>query len=193
MAQLILLVEPYFLETDKMNFNSVEKICSEKVLSLLKEIPESEATVQYLSILKDILDSFLNKEISVLERVYKMWNSVFFLRIWRQWIFETKRSVQVHFVTLNCYTCIELNAHELLLLIEKCRSDPNSFLPWLFSSQPCEKMFCQTRSMTTTYSTRVNYTLLDLLRRINKIEAINDITTDLSKLLFFIAIIVQCL
>lgn len=80
---------------------------------------------------------------------------------------------------------VEINAHALVLLMEKCREKetPELFIPWLYSSQPCEKMFRQTRSMTTTYSTVVNFDTFDLLTRLTKIQAINDIVSDTDKLL----------
>lgn len=66
------------------------------------------------------------------------------------------------------------------MIIEKCRSDksPESLMPWLFSSQPCERFFRQTRSMTSTYSTIVNFDMLDLLNRQLRIQTINHIVAD---------------
>lgn len=68
---------------DKMNFRAVEKIGSERVISVLKTIPSTEGTIVFLKILKDILDSFLVKEISLAERVNLIWGSVVLLRIWK--------------------------------------------------------------------------------------------------------------
>lgn len=48
---------------------------------------------------------------------------------------------------------------------------PNtSFLPWHFGSQSCEKMFRALRSMTGTFSTIINFSLLGLLRRLHKLH-----------------------
>ena len=163
-----------------MNFDAVNKLSSQSVINLLKNIPESEATRQYLIITRYILDSFLDKDLSILKRVYYMWYSTFFLRLWRQWLKEKEYSIEKNFLTLNTYTCIELNAHGMLLLIDKCRQSNSQFLPWLYSSQPCEKIFRQTRSMTSTFSTVVNYSFMDILRRLNRIQILNDISTDLS-------------
>jgi len=86
------------------------------------------------------------------------------------------------FLTSNTYICIELNAHGLLLFVEKIReTDIDQFTPWLCSSQPCEKIFRQMRSMTSTFSTIVNFNLLGILRRLNRLQILNDISTDLSK------------
>lgn len=51
-------------------------------------------------------------------------------------------------------------------------------MPPLFSSQPCEAFFRQIRSMSTTYSTIVNCSLLDvslIIHRIKKIQLQSDI------------------
>lgn len=52
-----------------MNFNAIDKMSSENVTNLLKEIPNSEATRQYLILTRNILDAFLLKEL-VLRSVY---------------------------------------------------------------------------------------------------------------------------
>lgn len=59
------------------------------------------------------------------------------------------------------------------------------FLPDLFSSQPCEKTFRATRSMTTTYSTVVNYSIKDIVRRLDRITTINNVIKDLQGHLIF--------
>lgn len=167
-----------------MNFEAIDRLCSTKVTDLLDKIPKSAATKQFLRTTRFIIDAFLNKEISPEERIYKIWYSIFFMRLWRQWLAKKRKySIQKNFITLNTYTCIELNGHGLLLLLEKCRKTGNldSFIPWLYSSQPCEKIFRQTRSMTSTYSTVVNFSAQDIIRRMNRIQILNEITSDLGK------------
>ncbi|XP_031332934.1 uncharacterized protein LOC116163219, partial [Photinus pyralis] len=165
---------------DKMNFTAVLKICDAKVLDLLKSaVPNSEATILYLTIVKNVLDAYMQQDIKLDERLYKIWYSVFILRIWRQWIKESDiYTLKDNFITLNSYTCIELNAHAMILLIRKFVSDnnlsPNMFLPHLMSSQPCEQLFRATRSMTSTYSTVVNYSMLEILHRLNRIHYLED-------------------
>ncbi|KAK4886217.1 hypothetical protein RN001_002488 [Aquatica leii] len=166
---------------DKMNFDAVLKLSANRVTNLLENLPESQATRQFLLIIRYILDAFLDKEIDVLKRVYLIWYTIFFLRLWKQWLACNNFSVTKNFITQSTYACIELNGHGLLLQLEKCKElhESHMFLPWLYSSRPCEKIFRQTRSMTTTYSTIVNYSLTDILRRLNRIKVINDITNDL--------------
>lgn len=69
-------------------------------------------------------------------------------------------------------------------MIHKLRStdNPELFLPWLYSSQPCEKLFRQARSMSSTFSTMVNFSLLETLRRLKRIQALHEISADLGML-----------
>lgn len=164
-----------------MNFDAAVKLSADCVTNLLQSIKDSEGTQQYLKIMRYILNSFIKKDLPFLERIYQMWYSTFFLRIWKHWLKENNLSIEKNFLTSNTYTCIELNSHGLLIMLEKCRRSSSKFIPWLYSSQPCEKIFRQTRSMTTTFSTIVNFNFLDLLRRLNKIQVLNEISTDLSE------------
>ncbi|XP_031357928.1 uncharacterized protein LOC116181664 isoform X2 [Photinus pyralis] len=168
---------------DKMNFRSVEKIIAPKVSELLKKsVPNSEGTVAYLKILRSVLDAFLRKDLSPVRRLQLIWYAVFFLRIWRSWVRNSESyTVTENFITLNAYLCIEMNAHALIKIIRKFREEKldTDFATWLFSSQPCEQIFRATRSLTSTYSTIVNFSLMEMLNRINKIETIVSIMSDL--------------
>ncbi|XP_050514976.1 uncharacterized protein LOC126890166 [Diabrotica virgifera virgifera] len=176
-----LLCKSFLESSDKMNFNAIDKLSSEHVTNMLKEVPNAEATRQYLILTRNILDAFLLKEISVERRVYLIWYSTFFMRIWKAWLKKNGENIQKNFITTNAYTCIEINAHGIILVIEKLRQNgiSEAFLPWLYSSQPCEKVFRETRSMSSTFSTMINYTLLDVLRRLKRIQAMHEISTDL--------------
>ena len=46
----------------------------------------------------------------------------------------------------------------------------DSFCPWLFGSQTCEKIFRAARSMTSTFSTVINFGILALLRRLHRLH-----------------------
>lgn len=166
-----------------MNFDAIKKISSTNVLNLLNANPKARATKQYLVIVHYVIEAFLSKSTLILDRIYYIWYCTFFLRIWRNWIKDNKFSTEKNCNTLNSYTCIELNAHGMLRMLEKCHinNDIDSFLPWLFSSQPCEKVFRETRSMTSTFSTVVNFSLYDITKRLTRIQALNEISYDLGK------------
>lgn len=165
--------------SDRQNFASVLRMCSENVTSLLKaHIKNSQATVIYLETIRDILDAYMNPELPPLERIEKIWYRVFILRIWRQFIVSHKKyTLKDNFLTSNCYSCVELNAHSLVLCIFylKKRELPSWFLPKLYSSQACESTFRQLRSFTPTFSTVTNCSEKEALSRISKIHLQSEI------------------
>lgn len=62
---------------------------------------------------------------------------------------------------------------QCLLQLKKVNM-PHLFTPHLFESQPCESLFRQVRSLSTTYSTVVNCSVKEFMERIRKIQAQND-------------------
>lgn len=165
---------------DKQNFRSVEKMCSVKVTNLLKSsVKGSHATVVFLEIIRDVTDAFLNPNLMPLERIRKVWYCVFLIRMWKKYIM-THRSytLKKNFLTANCYSCIELNAHSLIQIMVYLRSinRPELFLPHLFGSQQCESVFRQLRSLTSTFSTVANCTTKEALNRFSKLHILNEIT-----------------
>lgn len=164
---------------DRQNFNSIMKICQEPVLNALKEfVPASHGTIMYLKICKWIIDSYMDSTLKPIERVYLIWKSVFILRGWRAWLIKEGYSLEASFISYNAYVCVEINAHSLINVIEHFRENNLSmfFLPPLFSSQPCESTFRQLRSMSSTYSTVVNTSMLEIMNRIKKIQLQGEIT-----------------
>lgn len=171
---------PYDVDPkDRQNFSSLKKITEMKVRDCLKEnVPDSEATSMYLKICDCILTAFMGQDLSPLERVNAMWYALFIVRGWRWWIKKTsKYSLSDNFISLNAYTCVELNAQNLIIAILNLREQRLShlFLPILFSSQPCESHFRKVRSFSSTYSTQVNTSLLEIINRTKKIQLQSDI------------------
>lgn len=164
---------------DRMNFASFQKIVDNRVIEALRKYVEgSEATIKYLQICSQITSCFLETDLAPLERVFKIYYSVYFLRIWRRFIASNRNyNIQDNFVTSNAYTCIEINARNLINLIKKFRerNTPEQFLPAIFDSQTCEKSFRQFRSMGTVEFTRINFSLYELLNMIGRTEVQNDI------------------
>lgn len=177
---------------DKMNFLAAEKMCSPSIVNLLRKMEGTEGTVFYLNIMNSVSSAFLQSDISLSERLYKIWSVVFFLRIWRSIIKRDKeQTLKNNFISLNSYLCIELNAHMLikLILFFKYKQidslEANMFLLSYMSSQPCEKLFRTARSMTSTFSTVINFSLKDLLHRIDRIRSVNYIICDIGGDFFF--------
>lgn len=174
------LTETTLNPIDKQNFKSVQRMCSNEVINLLRDnIEGSQGTVQYLQIIRDVIDCYMNPNLTPIQRVRKAWYSIFLIRIWREFILSRKEySLKANFLTPNCYSCIELNAQSLVLCMLHLRKigKPELFVPNLFGSQPCEAIFRQFRSFTTTYSTVTNCTVKEATSRISKIHFQNQIT-----------------
>lgn len=169
--------------TDRQNFNSVKLITHSRVIKCLREISGSEGTIKFLQLIRDIIDAFMDRDLSPMQRIRKVWFAVFFIRIWRQFILVSKNfKLKDHFLTANCYICIELNAHSLVKCILHLRriNKPEWFLPHLYESQPCEAIFRQFRSLSSVNSTVVNCTTKEAISRISKIHFQNKIMHTMS-------------
>lgn len=162
---------------DKQNFASVERIMAKRVTTALKKsVNGSEATVKYLELCSDISSSFLDHDMKPIERIFRMYRSLFFVRIWRRSILASPYyTLENNFISRNSYVCTEINALALINLVKKFRDTPQLFITPIFDSQTCEKTFRQLRSMGTVNYTRINFSLYDLLHMIGRIEAQNEI------------------
>lgn len=164
---------------DRQNFESFMSITNTRVIESLKNtIPNCEATVKYLEVCSDIVSSYLDHKIDPMERIFRMYRSIFFLRIWRNHInCSPYHTLHDNFLTSNAYTCVEINGRSMLNLIEKLRQNntPQLFLPPIFDSQTCEKMFRQLRSMGTVNFTKINFSLYEIIHMIGRIELQNNI------------------
>lgn len=168
---------------DKMNFRSVQKITDDRVITALDHIPGAKGTKQYLVMMRDILDAFLDKNVSCYKRLYLSWRSLFFLRIWRAWLEGNGYSVVSNCVTRNAYQCSEISIMSLTNAVRRLRiyKNPQLFLPWLMSSQPCEGLFRSARSLSSMFLTAVNMSPKVFIERVDKIERISRTTHELSK------------
>lgn len=64
---------------DRQNFKSLEKIMNDRVLAALKEhIVDSEGTIRYIELCRDITSAYLDENISVSERIFRIWKSILF-------------------------------------------------------------------------------------------------------------------
>lgn len=164
---------------DQQNFESVLIICNDTVKNLLlNHVVGSQATAKCLGLMKNIIDSYMGATLDPLVRIYKSWYPTFFCRIWRAFIKSNKTmTLKENFLTLNCYTSIELNSHAMIQNIIQLKKigKPNLFMTQLQGSQACESIFGQIGSFTYTYSTVANCTVKEILQRISKIQSQSDI------------------
>ena len=147
---------------DKQNYSSIEILLSEDVQKCLEKVERSEGTLVYLCLMRNIRDAFFDKSISPLQRISLMWQTIYFLRIWRVWLNKNGYSESDHFITQNAYVCTEINGH---LLVNILFNVINGNLPkeslrlWTYGSQACEQSFRLLRSMTSTFSTIINFSM----------------------------------
>lgn len=164
---------------DRQNIHSYEKMIDERVTTALQNhVNGSEATVKYLQLCSEITTSYLNFEMTPLDRIYHMYRGVFFIRIWRNFIKASRYyTLKNNFITYNAYTGIEINARSLIKCMKKLRDEnlPELFLPTIYDSQTCEKTFRLLRSMGTVNYTRINFSLHDVLHMFGRVEVQNQI------------------
>lgn len=161
-------------QNDRQNFNSVQRMCSREVILCLREmVADSEGTIQYLQIIRDVYESFLDHNFTPLQRIRKLWYSLFLIRIWRQSIVAKKEyTLKNNFLTSYCYSCIEINAHSLVLCLIYLKkiNKPELFKPFRYDSQTCESAFRALRSMSTVYSQVTNWSLKGSLARLSRMQ-----------------------
>lgn len=166
---------------DKQNFQSAQRMCDSNVIELLrKNVRGGDGTAKFLEIMRNVIDAYMNLELTPLERIKKIWYTIFIIRMWRKYIYSNRNLSNKNFLTQYCYVCIELNAHSMVLALIQLKNhdSPQLFQPHLFDSQPCESTFRQIRSFTSTYSTVANCTVKEILGRLSKIQLQNDISSD---------------
>ncbi|KAK3917891.1 Proline--tRNA ligase [Frankliniella fusca] len=151
-----------------MDFNASLKISSERVTDFLKsEVPGSQGTVAYLTVMRYIIEACLNDSLSPCERLYNVWYSAFFLRYWKLWLTNHASYKSENFITSNLFLCVEVIAHALTIL-------PSS-----------ESFFRLARSLTSTFSTVINFCMKDFLSKVKLIDMLHHVTSKLSEKLIF--------
>ncbi|CAF4316655.1 unnamed protein product, partial [Rotaria sp. Silwood2] len=174
---------------DRQNYRSCERLASDDVLNLLKMNTNTQGTFVYLQLLQLIIIAYIEPTTPLKTRLKSAWITVFVCRLWLAWlkkkIFKNQSSTSInkdtHFITRTAYLSVELNAHNLLyliLLVQQQQLPKESLHIFLFNSQSCEGMFRNARSLSGAYSTIVNFTTHDFLRRVAKLSLLNQIKCD---------------
>ena len=128
--------------------------------------------------IQNCVTSYISNDLTPMERIFKIWVAVFFFRVWRSYIKKSPNLKMDVFVSSNAYSCIEINAHAIVSLtrILKQNNTPSAyFIPVLYSSQTCENFFRIMRSMTSTHCTMVNFSILERLHRLKRLQVQNQI------------------
>ena len=120
--------------------------------------------------------------------MYHAWLAVFLCRIWLTWLqvvderaiprdLSNKKKDDL-FITIPAHFSIEINAHSLLaicLLVRQNELPRSALAIWKYSSQPCESIFRLTRSMSGSFSSVVNFTTDQFLKRASKLSVLNEL------------------
>ena len=173
---------------DRQNFRSCLKLSNEDVLIGLEDINDSQATRVYLRLLRSIVLAYVEQDTPIVERVYHGWLAVFLCRIWQTWLqLADEKDIPRHlshkrkddlFITTPAHFSIEINAHSLLsicLLVCVGELPTTALAIWNYSSQPCESIFRLTRSMSGAFSSVVNFTTDQFLKRASKLSVLTDL------------------
>ena len=169
---------------DKQNYSSIGLLVHPNVENCLKEINptvKTSGTVIYLQLMRNIRDAFFDKSLPPLKRLYLMWKTIFFLRIWRCWLSEKGLTEKDYFVTNNAYLCVELNGHMMTNLVYNViqrNFSQEALRIWLSGSRGCEQLFRLLRAMTPTFSTIINFSLKGILEKIHKLQFLTSAETD---------------
>lgn len=165
---------------DRQNYASLEKIMHQRVRDALKiHVIGSEGLIEYIRICDEITSSLYEVNLPPSERIFRLWRSTFFLRACRLYIKKSNDGLKItdNFISSNAYECIELNSKNLIVLIRKLRDEGLSeyFSPSIFNSQACEETFRKLRSLGTANYMKTNFTLLEIMHLIARVELMNDI------------------
>ena len=169
---------------DKQNYSSIGLLVHPSVENCLKEINptvKTSGTVIYLQLMRNIRDAFFDKSLPPLKRLYLMWKTIFFLRIWRCWLSEMGLTENDYFVTNNAYLCVELNGHMMTNLVYNViqrNFSQEALRIWLSGSQGCEQLFRLLRAVTPNFSTIINFSLKEILEKIHKLQFLTSAETD---------------
>lgn len=91
------------------------------------------------------------------------------MRAWRNWSIKTQ-GTNFRCITPNTYSCLELNAHNIVQAARSCRDRgrPDEFLVNNFGSQQVEGIFRNVRSMTTMSHTQTNVSFKELGEKLRR-------------------------
>ena len=189
---------------DHQNYASCVRISRDEIFEVLDTIDGSNATAIYIRLLRSIIDAYIDRSTSLLDRVFHAWTSVFLSRLWLVWMDKfgkkkldelliestrdwdypprvAKNSTQQYFLTPQALYSIELNAHcftYLIMLVIDGKLPPEVLSIDRFHSQSCESIFRTARSFSSNCSSGVNFSVLQFMNLIDKLSLYEKIKHD---------------
>lgn len=163
-------IDPY----DSMNYACLDKIISDSVLKLLRNIKNAEGTIVFLEVMKAIKAAYVNKDTPLRQKIFQATWSLHFLRLWKSWLINNKISTK-HFISTNSYECAEVNFLFLIKMVQLRKSEHIHYL----NSQINEGFFRKLRSFCGVEDLVVSSSIKGVLTRIQKIQTEERISSDL--------------
>jgi hypothetical protein len=163
-------------------FRAIHKIVDSRVIECLQKYPNANGIVAYLQLIAKVLRAYVDKGVSLAERIQCGVFAVVFLRLWRaELVAKEGSNASKYFITSNSWHGLELDLMLLLRLAVEGKADNIEQL----SSQKNEDFFREFRSYTTVESTVVNASMKTFAERVQKIVFVEDFMHDLQNELEF--------
>ncbi|CAB4419112.1 unnamed protein product [Rhizophagus irregularis] len=168
------------LNVDKQDDGAAYRLFSHEFLyevtQTLNSDSKNKGLLVYLFIIGELIDSYLNRDISNHERIKMVMISSFFLRIWEQFIqnasdkYEEIFANDRNFLAHQTYEILSFLVDSMILLIIAHREYYNSMplLPWMHGSEACEHFFGMARQHLP------DFTYADLIYLIPKIRHVTN-------------------
>lgn len=140
-VRYVILFDTYFYYFYSLTFI---RSMVEARIHLAQHVPNSLGTQIFLEVIAGINDAMMAQDLDVLERISRVWYSLFFLRLWRMWILSSPEySLKKNFITSNAYVSVETIAQALISLLIVIRDKYEGsidFIPALFGSRACDTL-----------------------------------------------------
>lgn len=174
------LQQRFIDQKDKMNFTAVLRLIN---AANHLDGPESTSVVFYFHVIDLIVKAWLERSLTMDERITFMWTALFVMRIWKDHILKhPDYNLANNFPSRNVAQCIELNACALILINQLHYNTPDLrdrlIATWVMTSQPCEKFFRALRSMSPIFSAVSVFGIYSMLSRIQKLQLLADLESD---------------
>ena len=67
---------------DHQNYVSCMRISRDEIFIALENINKGNATIIYIKLLRSIIDAYIEKSTTLLDRIFHAWTSFFIARLW---------------------------------------------------------------------------------------------------------------
>jgi predicted SprT family Zn-dependent metalloprotease len=151
-----------------MDFPSVVRLTSPRVLETLERDPSAKGTVEFLKLLRRYLEMFLSKKKSIESHIKSAGYIVTYLRLWRQWLkHKPGLTLKEHFITREAFQDLLISCHFVVLLV-MCHRDFSPSIPVDLSRTGTDCVEDLWSSLGSMVMNKRTYTILRGLQGIRK-------------------------